>query len=1201
MNQTKRLLRWILSLIIAMSAATTVTAGEYNNPPTPNSATEATANLTLGQSELTLKQGDSQQLTATLPDVPGESFSLTWSSSDTGVATVSEDGTVCALTPGTAIITATATGDKGDTFFAECSVTVTAIATANGERFTKDGLKYKVIDIDLGTVMCTTYDGTCPENLVIPSDVYGFKVTEVGNSAFSNCSDLKSVSLPNTITRIGQYAFEKCSNLKSLVLPEGLVLLEQQAFASSGLTQVTLPSTLTTIETKAFYGTGIESIAFPPSLKKIGSRAFEISKIAEVTIPTTLEDYQGAFFNCYSLISFKIEEGVTAIPAELFYNCHNLKNGIIPSSVTSIGSSAFEGCNSIETLSIPPSVTSIGSEAFSRCTSLTSLVLPETLTTLSNSIFYNCANLTSLTIPESVTTNSAGAFSGCTSLPSLTIPTNVLSIGKDAFKDMTGAVVIKSTTPPAVNAAGVGINDSGSILVPASSLGTYQRAEGWNSSLPSLCPLEGWATENGAVINAEWYADLIYARIKAENVDGSKITSVGNDAFKDCTELAAINLDDNIARIGDRAFSGCTALTELTLPIYLKSIGENAFDGCSTLTTITLLTDTPVTIGNGAFDNTADAPITVQSSMVAGYQEDYPQYASRFGAYDKDFIAYEYYTQGSSSCARIIPAESYRTLSTLRIPNEVVKNGVTYRVEEIGDDAFSGCANLTGVVSAGATEGDIWSQRTDISKIGNRAFKGCTSLTDLPCFFDPQISGFSFLSEIGEEAFSGCTALTQIPTTGSITINDRAFSGCTGLGTVEFDNYCYLKFGNNVFDGCTGITRFVFNAMTPITISAQTFDGTDCPIYVQDAAIEAYKEAWPQYADRIVGMGKPADDIFNYSYNTDGTATITGFRSDIRTSELETLTIPATTTFDGREYSITDFNPQSSMMDPGMGLNLFNLKTLTVDAPLKSFCESYLYLRVIETLVLPSSLEVLKNIDLGWDCKLSAITLPRSLKRIESRFTYASITELTIPAKVEYITSSAFQSITTLEKIEVKAKTPPTLGGDGVFDDTNNCPIIVPYYAIDDYKTADGWSAYADRIVSNMDVPSHFPLSEEQKTMTVGGKHKLRVVEWESSDPDVVQVDEDGNLYAVSEGDALITARTLDGKLQSSCFVTVEQDPAADIHNVEIDIDSENIQAVYNLDGVQLLGAEANADDLRRLAAGIYIVRTTHRTYKLKL
>ena len=98
-------------------------------------------------------------------------------------------------------------------------------------------------------------------------------------------------------------------------------------------------------------------------------------------------------------------------------------------------------------------------------------------------------------------------------------------------------------------------------------------------------------------------------------------------------------------------------------------------------------------------------------------------------------------------------------------------------------------------------------------------------------------------------------------------------------------------------------------------------------------------------------------------------------------------------------------------------------------------------------------------------CGIRHITLPSSLKIIGyySFRSCKSLSELIIPSGVETIDSKAFEGCTGLNKITVNIQTPFAIG-DGVFDNTNNCPIYVPNESLEAYKTTDGWSTYADRL-----------------------------------------------------------------------------------------------------------------------------------------
>ena len=301
-------------------------------------------------------------------------------------------------------------------------------------------------------------------------------VISIGNSAFSGCSGLTSVTIPNSVTSIGSEAFRGCSGLTSVSIPNSVTSIGSSAFSNcSGLTSIEIPNSVTSIENWAFEGcTGLTSVTIPNSVISIGYSAFSgCSGLTSIEIPnsvTSIGDY--AFSYCSSLTSVTIPNSVTSIGSSAFSNCSGLTSIEIPNSVTSIGDYAFYNCNSLTSvhiadiakwctinfgtenanplyyahnlylngiwvtdLVIPNSVTNIKSNAFHYCRSLTSVTIPNSVTSIGNSAFENCSGLTSVTIPNSVTSIGSEAFRGCSGLTSVSIPNSVTSIGDGAFAE----------------------------------------------------------------------------------------------------------------------------------------------------------------------------------------------------------------------------------------------------------------------------------------------------------------------------------------------------------------------------------------------------------------------------------------------------------------------------------------------------------------------------------------------------------------------------------------------------------------------------------------------------------------------------------------------------------------------------------------------------------------------------------------------
>ena len=223
-----------------------------------------------------------------------------------------------------------------------------------------------------------------------------FRVTEIDDAAFRNCSALTSITIPEGIVRIGKLAFAECSSL----------------------TSITIPKTVTQIESGRV---------------DIGENVY----------------YGHLFTNCPCLTSIVVEEGNPRYKSIQNGNgiidktTNTLIAGdqttIIPEEVTSIGGCAFASCDALTSITIPDSVTSIGERAFYNCDALTSVTIPDSVMTIGERSFYDCKSLTSVTIPNSVRSIGDCAFhafwSSNANITSVTIENEEgkVAIAKNAF------------------------------------------------------------------------------------------------------------------------------------------------------------------------------------------------------------------------------------------------------------------------------------------------------------------------------------------------------------------------------------------------------------------------------------------------------------------------------------------------------------------------------------------------------------------------------------------------------------------------------------------------------------------------------------------------------------------------------------------------------------------------------------------------
>lgn len=216
---------------------------------------------------------------------------------------------------------------------------------------------------------------------------------EIKSSAFSGCTGLTSVTIPNSVTTMGTYVFQNCSTLTSAAFPSALTSIANYTYSGcTSLTSVTIPDNVTTIGSGAFSGcTSLSSVTLGASVNTIGNNAFQNCPLSSPLKTDTKffampANYSGAY---------TIPEGIVEICGSAFSACTNLTSVTIPNSVTTIGMSAFRGCNnaSFNEVTIPNSVISIGSNAFKNCSRLLSVTLPSGLTSIPASMFEGCTNL----------------------------------------------------------------------------------------------------------------------------------------------------------------------------------------------------------------------------------------------------------------------------------------------------------------------------------------------------------------------------------------------------------------------------------------------------------------------------------------------------------------------------------------------------------------------------------------------------------------------------------------------------------------------------------------------------------------------------------------------------------------------------------------------------------------------------------------
>ena len=246
-----------------------------------------------------------------------------------------------------------------------------------------------------------------------------------------------------------------------------------------------------------------------------------------------------------------------------FYLNKDIKEIVIGDGVTSIGDCAFLGCSSLTSIEIPDGVTSIGMSVFDSCSSLTSIEIPVGVTSLKDFVFYGCSSLTSITMPEGLTSIGGGAFQSCSSLTSIAIPAGVTSIGESAFKDC----IKLNTIYCYKNSTADKYTDYPSIAKKVYLDDATTTAFTFNSSTGTITGYSG----SEKVVNIP------------SNIGGVYVKAIGENAFKNNTDIETVIIPEGVNSIEDFAFYKCTGLKYIFIPESVTSVSEDGFYRCGAL------------------------------------------------------------------------------------------------------------------------------------------------------------------------------------------------------------------------------------------------------------------------------------------------------------------------------------------------------------------------------------------------------------------------------------------------------------------------------------------------------------------------------------------------------------------------------------------------------------------------------------------
>ena len=537
--------------------------------------------------------------------------------------------------------------------------------------------------IDKYPFYATDYSGniTIPESVTYEGKTY--TVTSLDGSAFKECDNLTSITIPKSVTSIGYECFYSCDNLTTAII---------------GSNESDIAST--SIGGRAFYFChSLDSVLIGNNVKEIG---------------------RDAFYECTNLVSLYIPNSVRSIGSHVFLGCTSLTTVKLPEYITSIEWSTFNGCSSLDSIAIPEAVENIGDEAFANCSSLSFINLPDSLKKLGWTVFQNDTSLTSISVPDKVTTIYLGTFENCKNLVEVSLGRNIKELlqGSFAYCPKLTKVYCYAENPPACHSEyagyygrGVGPFEQSStgqatLYVPQTSINQYQSKSPWNSFM-SIEAIPNNSYTLTYMLDGEAYKSYEIECgdfITPENVPNKKgMTFSGWSEVLETMPAHDVTLigyyswsmetiNSVIYQVADTLKNEATVIGNDNLSGEVKILPSVEIGGYSYI----------VTAINDAFTNCIDMSSVIIPNSIESISPNAFQGCS-------NLVSVEFHT-------KVIP-DCFKELISLK---EVI---ISNDAHKISDNAFNGCSNIQTIEIGEKVE-----------EIGERAFANIDKLADVICY-----------------------------------------------------------------------------------------------------------------------------------------------------------------------------------------------------------------------------------------------------------------------------------------------------------------------------------------------------------------------------------------------------------------------------------------------------------------------------------